>query len=148
MSLYGFRRSGVTMAAGADVWAIITAANRRAELWQADIKGNGGTSAAAGDMEAKFGRCTAPTGGAPTTITTGKEDPDAPAAASTCAFGHTTPSATFLGELMLGGNYYSGLNRWLARARGEIKARNGEAISLQQVTGTGSASFGTLFDEI
>jgi hypothetical protein len=148
MSLYGLSRSGVSMASGADLIAIITASNRRVELTELTFKCNGATSAAAADEEAQFGPCTAPSGGSPTSVTASKLDPDSTTPASTTAYGHTTPSATFIPALIIGGNLYGGGMRWTARQKGEVKARNGQSISLQQKTGTGAVSFHTIFDEI
>src|SRR5262245_58444365 len=119
MGLYAIHRAAVTLAAGADVAAIISASNRRVELVEASLSGNGGTSAAAAYQEVMVGACTAPSGGSPTSLNADKLDPDQGAAASTCAFGHSTPSATFLARVRLGLNAYGGIYRWVARQKGE-----------------------------
>lgn len=140
-------RAAVTLASGADVWAAIVASNRKTILTEASIVAQGATSANAAYEEVKVGKCTAPTGGAPTTITANKADEDSAAAAGTYAFGHTTPSATFLGLVRLGFQLYGGGYRYTPRRGQELSHRNGGAISMQQVAGVGVISTHAEFTE-
>lgn len=141
-------RAAVTLASGADVAAMITAASRRAVVVEVSVSGQGATSAAAAYEELRFGKCTAPTGGSPTSITANKADEDSAAAAGTYAFGHTTPSATFLASVRMGFQLYGGGYRYTPRRGQEMSHRNGGAMSLQQVAGTGVISMHAELTEI
>lgn len=141
-------RGGLSLASGADVFANITASNRKAILTEASIVGQGATSAAAAYQETIVGACTAPSGGSPTSITANKADQDSAAAAGTYAFGHTTPSATFLAKVRLGFQLYGGGYRYTPRRGQELTHRNGGAISMQQTVGTGTVSVHAEFTEV
>ena len=148
MALYAIDRGAVTLASGADVWAMISASSRKLRLIEASFIGQGATSAAAAYAEVQLGACTAPTGGSPTSLTANKLDQDSVAAGSTYAFGHTTPSASFLAKLRLGWNAYGGGYRWTARRDAEITHRNGGSISAQQTAGTSVCSTHAIVDEV